>query len=734
MYKLSDVISRIETANPGAVTVVVGDFNHSNLRKTQPKFYQHVTCSTRGDKILDHCYSSIKNAYKSLKRPPFGDSDHNCIHLVPTYKSKLKSEKPVKRTVRQWTRTASDRLRGCFDCTNWDVFLETSESLDECTEVVTDYVTFCEELCIPTKEVTMYPNQKPWFGSTLRQKLTARDTAFRSGDASAFKAAKYDLRSAVKSAKRDYTRRLEHTLESTNRRDLWRGVKKIADYKPKSKKPLPDDPGLPDQLNTFYSRFEKPMPRPDLSEWAAVPSHFRITTSDTRKEFKRLNARKATGPDNVSTRLLKSCADQLAGIYTELFNWSLRVCKVPAIFKYSIIVPVPKCSPISSLNDYRPVAITSNVMKSFERLVKRFLLSSLPRSMDPFQFAYKANRSVDDAVSLVIETVLHHLDKKKPTYCRLLFVDFSSAFNTILPAKLLPKLLDLGLPLDICNWIYDFLLDRPQVVRVGQLTSSELILSTGAPQGCCLSPLLYSLMTSDCAAFHSDCSIYKFADDTTVAGLIGTSESDYRHQVDDLVMWCSENNLELNVSKTKEVIVDFRKNKPSHEPLFINGKEVEVVDVFKFLGIRVASDLTWSAHVTHCVTKAQQRMFFLRRLRSFGVGQRIMTKFYRAVIESVLTLSITVWYGRASADDRRLLNRVVKTASRIIGVDMPPLNDIYESRTLKRARSIISDDTHPAHPLVELLPSGKRYRTLKTNSVRHRDSFFPCAIRLLNEN
>ena len=144
--------------------------------------------------------------------------------------------------------------------------------------------------------------------------------------------------------------------------------------------------------------------------------------------------------------------------------------------------------------------------------------------------------------------------------------------------------------------------------------------------------------------------------------------------------------------------------------------------------------MTWSAHVTHCVTKAQQRMFFLRRLRSFGVGQRIMTKFYRAVIESVLTLSITVWYGRASADDRRLLNRVVKTASRIIGVDMPPLNDIYESRTLKRARSIISDDTHPAHPLVELLPSGKRYRTLKTNSVRHRDSFFPCAIRLLNEN
>ena len=75
-----------------------------------------------------------------------------------------------------------------------------------------------------------------------------------------------------------------------------------------------------------------------------------------------------------------------------------------------------------------------------------------------------------------------------------------------------------------------------------------------------------------------------------------------------------------------------------------------------------------------------------------------------------------LFFHKLSADDLRLLNREIKTASGIIGVDLPPLSDIYEKRSLKRAHSIISDSTHPAHPLFELLPSGKRYRTLKTTS------------------
>ncbi|KAI4882997.1 hypothetical protein NFI96_015793 [Prochilodus magdalenae] len=113
----------------------------------------------------------------------------------------------------------------------------------------------------------------------------------------------------------------------------------------------------------------------------------------------------------------------------------------------------------------------------------------------------------------------------------MLFVDYSSAFNTIVPSRLNIKLRDLGLNSSLCSWILNFLTDRRQVVKLAGITSSSLTLSTGAPQGCVLSPLLYSLYTHDCTARHSSNVIIKFADDTTIVGLISNNnEEAYREE------------------------------------------------------------------------------------------------------------------------------------------------------------------------------------------------------------
>ena len=102
----------------------------------------------------------------------------------------------------------------------------------------------------------------------------------------------------------------------------------------------------------------------------------------------------------------------------------------------------------------------------------------------------------------------------------MLFIDYSSAFNTIIPDILVTKLSNLGLPTPTCSWIKDFLTNRPQTVKLGPHLSSTRTLSTGSPQGCVLSPLLYSLYTHDCSPAHPENNIVKFADDTTVVGLI----------------------------------------------------------------------------------------------------------------------------------------------------------------------------------------------------------------------
>ncbi len=174
----------------------------------------------------------------------------------------------------------------------------------------------------------------------------------------------------------------------------------------------------------------------------------------------------------------------------------------PPPLKKSVIIPVPKNSKPSCLNDYRPVALTSTVLKVFERLLKNHICSSIPATLDSLQFAYRPNRSTDDAISQVLHSSLPHIDSKNGNYVRLLFIDYSSAFNKIVPIKLTVKLTDLGLNSSLCDWIQDFLPARPQVVKVGQFTSNSITLNVGAPQGCVLSPLLYSLYTHDCVTFY----------------------------------------------------------------------------------------------------------------------------------------------------------------------------------------------------------------------------------------
>ena len=133
----------------------------------------------------------------------------------------------------------------------------------------------------------------------------------------------------------------------------------------------------------------------------------------------------------------------------------------------------------------------------------------------------------------------------------MLFIDYSSVFNTIVPSKLITNLKTLELNTSLCNWILDFLTGHPQVVKGGN-KSATLILNTGAPQGCVLSPLLYSLFTHDFTARHDSNTIIKFADDTTVVGLItDKDEKACREEVRDLTVWCKDNNLSLNVIKTQ---------------------------------------------------------------------------------------------------------------------------------------------------------------------------------------
>ncbi len=746
LSKLHDELSGYINIHPDAACIVAGDFNKANLKKVIPNFHQHISCPTRGLNTLDHCYTQFKNAYKAHSLPAFGKSDHAAIFLTPDYKQRILHEPPVEREVTRWSPHSEATLQASLDDVDWDMFRASSSDVSEFTEVALSFVNTLTEQATETVTIKTFSNQKPWVDRTIRDAVNHRTAAYNagilSGNMSEYKSSCYALRRAVRAAKRRYSERIESHFQLNDSRRMWQGLKTICSSGNNNSVEVRADPLLAVELNNFYGRFEcnsgaiLPSSASRSSRQSSNDYAITLSEDDVRRELRRVNVRKAAGPDGITGRVLRSCADQLAGLFTSIFNESLATSVVPTPFKKSVIIPVPKNSKPSCLNDYRPVALTSTVMKVFERLLKKHICSSIPATLDPLQFAYRPNRSTDDAISQVLHSSLTHIDSKNGNYVRLLFIDYSSAFNTIVPTKLAVKLSDLGLNTSLCDWIQDFLTARPQVVKVGQFTSNSITLNIGAPQGCVLSPLLYSLYTHDCVSSHSSTSIIKFADDTVVLGLINNDdETAYLDEVERLTTWCQDNCLSLNVSKTKELIVDFRKRQQRpYTPLMISGTPVERVSSFKYLGVNISEDLTWTTHIQTQVKKARQRLYHLRQLRKFRVSPAILKTFYSGAIESVLTQCISVWYNNATNQDCKALQRVVRLAERISGSTLPSLQGIYLKCCRSRAAKITKDSNHPGNHLLRLLPSGRRYRSLMAKTERLRKSFFPQAIRLLNTN
>ncbi len=120
-------ISEQETVHSDAAFVVTGDFNKANFRTIAPKYFQHITINTRGDRVLDHCYSPFRDAYKSLPHPPFGKLDHSSVLLLPAYRQKLKHEAAALRTIQCWSDQSDAILQDCFDHVDWDIFRAASD-------------------------------------------------------------------------------------------------------------------------------------------------------------------------------------------------------------------------------------------------------------------------------------------------------------------------------------------------------------------------------------------------------------------------------------------------------------------------------------------------------------------------------------------------------------------------------------------------------------------------------
>ena len=457
-----------------------------------------------------------------------------------------------------------------------------------------------------------------------------------------------------------------------------------------------------------------------------------ISEDEVEESLNKIKARKAGGPDNVCGMLLKSCRKQLTPILTRIFQLSVNAQIVPIIWKTAKIVPVPKSSLPKCKNDLRPVALTSIIMKTFERVILGHLLPQVKPYMDSLQFAYSEKLGVDDAVLTLLHILQEHLDKLG-TKARLLFIDFSSAFNTIQPHLLMNKLMNMNVNANLIVWIHSFLSKRLQYVNFNGTMSNVIEINTGAPQGCVLSAVLFIIYTSDCRS-SSKHVIVKYADDTVILGLISNDEdvTTYTQEVDCFVDWCDNNFLNLNVKKTKEMIVDFSKSPNGFSPVNIKGDNVDIVDEYKYLGNIIDNKLKGNLNVSNIYKKCNQRMYFLRKLKNVKVDGTILTLFYYSIIQSVLSFCISSWFGACTKNEKDKLSKIVKCAKRLGCNNIKSMEELYNDAVNVKREKIMKNENHPLYSCFQLLPHGVRLNVHYSRTDRPKDGFVANAINLFN--
>ncbi|KAK3542704.1 hypothetical protein QTP86_034787 [Hemibagrus guttatus] len=407
--------------------------------------------------------------------------------------------------------------------------------------------------------------------------------------------------------------------------------------------------------------------------------------------------------------------------------------RMPEEWRRSVLVPIFKNKgDMQSCSNYRGIKLMSHTMKLWERVVEARLRKVV--KICEQQYGFMPRNSTTDAIFALRILMEKYRDGQRELHC--VFVDLEKAYDRVAREELWYCMRKSGVAEKYVRVVQDMYERSRTVVRCAVGQTEEFNVEVGLHQGSALSPFLFAIvmdqlleevrqespwtmMFADDIVICSESreqveenlerpvygsnSIIKFADDTTVIGLISDNdETSYRAEVQHLVAWCADNNLLLNTSKTKELIIDFRREKGRmYDPIHINGMAVERVSSFKFLETHISEDLSWTTNTSSLVKKAHQCLFYLNTLKKNHLSSTILLNYYH----SILTNCITVWYGNCSVADRKALQREVKTAQRIIGTPLPAIEDIQKKRCIRRTHSILKDSSYPAHSLFKLLPS-----------------------------
>ena len=718
---------------------------------------QIVKSPTRKDAILDFVLTNLNDHYVSSEIfPPFGLSDHNIIMASPKVRTEnLNTRKVIyKRDSRASCKAAMGRYLCALD---WPLLFNSLESCEELLNTFQQVISTGLDLLMPLRKIRAIPSDVPWMSQKLKSLIQKRQEAFFKSGATSVQFKRY--RNAVnrerKECRANYYESRVQQMKGEHPKAWWKEVKRLSGMQSRSCDLLSklDVVEIQDQTaeeiaNTINKAFLEPLEEYRSSPLTPLPledcpKFLEVTEERTYKLLSRLNPAKATGPDGLPNWLLREFASLVAFPVKTILNASFSEQRLPSSWKYADVTPLPKKTPVQNLKkDLRPISLTPCLSKVAEDfVVTDHLKPAVMKVLDSSQYGAVPKSSTTIALLSMIHEWITGTDGNGSTVRAILF-DYRKAFDLIDHTILIYKLGKLDLPITVINWIIDFLSNRFQRIKLAEGCLSEWgSVPSGVPQGTKLGPWLFVVMIND-LVINGAC-VWKYVDDTTASEVVGKGEvSSAQIIADKVAEWSLANRVQLKNEKCTELRISFARNKATFESIRVHGKELELVDSAKLLGITITSDLSWNTHVNDVIKKAAKRLYFLVQLKRAKVPCNDLGLFYITCVRSVLDYAIPVYYYSLPKYLVNELERVQKRALKIMcpslsydealtHMEIAPLSVHHSNICATLFNEILSDSDHrlrallpPSHQACKYsLRRTRKFDIPKINTKRARNSF-----------
>ena len=664
--------------HPYSGIVLLGDFNQlkdANILSFPLK--QVVRCPTRGRTLLDKIYTNIAEWYNNpTVLPPIGKSDHNVV-LMESRNTKVTLDQSKHEyshlIVRSRDQNSKISLAHALRNYNWNNLY----TMNSCEEMLNYFYTTTHRLLetfLPTRTVKVNRNEKPWVTENFRYLIRRRQYAWTNQRWEEYRIYRNKVQRAALCLRKQYYKRRVQDLRQCNPRKWWQEVKRFTGQ---STRPSLSSMAtnsyhgdlslMANDINCFLQSVSadlKPLDVDLIPEIDAVcPTEFIIEPYEVEAKLSRIDTHKSNGPDELPNWFLKEFSVFLAEPVCSVFNASVREGIVPSIWKLANVVPIPKVNtPKEISKDIRPISLTPTLSKVIESFVGQWVLQHIESKLDVRQYGcLKGKSTTHELVDL-----LHHwhqaLDKNQSI--RAVFIDYAKAFDHVDHSIVIRKLIKLGVPNILVRWICSFLQDRHQRIKLSNTFSDWLTLKGAMPQGSWLGPLTFIVLMDD---LSTGCLMHKYVDDTTLSEIIGKDRvSQMEHFFGEVLDWSALNLMNINTSKTKEMIIGNTITTSPPLQLFCGNESIERVISFKLLGILIDNNLKWDSHINSICSKASSRLHFLVQLKRNGASVDDMVHFYQTVIRPVLEYACPAWHTSLTAEQHNKLESIQKRALKII--------------------------------------------------------------------